>query len=201
MKKSKTVKNQNPKLFGYGSIEQLLADSTRFGDNPKDPLNHWVAIRDADGDLRFIPCTEEYFHFHRNEQRNERRRRDVESRCMIPSEKFGLVKCRDDCNNCQRERNGNPVSIDYMFEEYNFEYSSEDYEEELEKRRKQEHEDQLWSHVNEFDESDQMILKLYNEGKTDSAIATILKKSRSMVQERRTKLIDMLKENMKKYGN
>lgn len=201
MRKKQSNKDANPELYGYGSLEQLLADSTRFGDDPKHPLSHWVAFKDADGDLRFIPCTEEYFHLHRNEQRNERRRRDTESRCMIPSEKFGLVKCRDDCNNCQRERNGYPVSIDYMFEEYNFEYSSADYEQELEKRKKREREELLWSYVNEFDESDQMILKLYNEGKTDSAIATILKKSRSMVQERRTKLIDMLKENMKKYGN
>ena len=200
MKQSKTVKNQNPKLYGYGSLEELFADPTRFGDEPDHPLTHWVAIKDADGDLRFTPCTEEYFHGHRNEERNERRRKDTESRCMIASEKFGLVKCRADCSMCPKVRDRHPISIDYMHDNYDFEFSDGSYEADLEKRIEEERNGLVWNLVSEFDETDQQILRLFNEGKTDAAIAAVVRKSRSMIQERRTKLVEILKEKMKKYG-
>jgi DNA-directed RNA polymerase specialized sigma subunit len=53
--------------------------------------------------------------------------------------------------------------------------------------------------VDELETSDQLILKLFNEGKTDAAIAEIVKKSRSMVQMRRKQLIEELKEKVKKF--
>lgn len=201
MKFSNEVKNQNPKVCGYGSLDQLLADPTRFGDDIEHPLTHWIATRDGDGDMRFTPCTEAYFHCHRNEERNERRRKDIESRCMIPSNKFGLVKCRADCSVCPKVRDGHPISIDYMRENYDFDFSDGSHEAEREKRQEQDRADLVWRLVDELDSSDQQIIKLFNEGKTDAAIAEFMRKSRSMVQERRTKLIDTLKEKMKKYGD
>ncbi len=192
MKLSKEVKNQNPKLYGYGSVETLQNDF-------KNTLPCWIAIKDGDGDYRFIPCTEEYFRWHRNEERNERRRKDTESRCMIPSKKFGLVKCRADCNTCSKTRSGFSISMDYMYDNYEFEFADDSYKENREKSTDQEQADLMWNLVSELEPTDQQILKLFNEGKTDAAIAAILKKSRSMVQERRTKLIKLLKEKMKKY--
>jgi len=192
MKLSKEVKNQNPKLYGYGSLQELQSD-------PTNDLKHWIAITDGDGDFRFIPCTEEYFHWHRNEERNERRRQDTESRCMIPSKKFGLVKCRADCKQCLMARKGRPISMDYMFDNYEFEFADDSYKEEREKEVEQEQASLVWNLVNELEPTDQQILKLFNDGKTDAVIAEIVKKSRSMVQERRTKLIKLLKEKIKKY--
>lgn len=192
MKLSKTEKNQNPKLYGYGSLEQLHSD-------PDNTLTHWIPYKDADGDLRFIPCDEEYFHFHRNEERNERRRRDTESRCLIPSEKFGLVKCRADCSQCFKVRGGFSISMDYMRENYEFEFADGSYEEERKKRAEQDQSDYLWKLVSEFNETDQLIMKLFNEGKTDSDIAAEVNKSRSTIQERRIKLTSILKEKIKKY--
>ena len=194
MKLTRTEKNQNPKLYGYGSVEQLQSD-------PGNSLTHWISYKDADGDLRFTPCTETYFHWHRNEERNERRRKDLESRCMIPSDKFGLVKCRSDCSVCPKVRDGIPISMDYMLENYDFEFPDGSHEDEREKRQEQDRADLIWRMVDELDPADQQILKLFNEGKTDAAIAEFMRKSRSMVQERRTKLIEMIKEKMKKYGN
>jgi len=98
-------------------------------------------------------------------------------------------------------RDGHPVSIDYMRENYDFEFSDTSHEIEREKRQEQDRADLVWRLVAELDPSDQQILELFNEGKTDAAIAEFVRKSRSMVQERRTKLIDMLKEKMKKYGD
>ena len=192
MKETKTEKNQNPMLFGYGSLEQLQND-------PENKQTHWVPFKDADGDLRFEPCTEEYFHWYRNEERNEIRRKDTESRCMIPSEKFGLVKCRADCSQCSKVRDGFSISMDYMRENYEFEFADGTYEEEREQRVEQDQSDYLWKLVSEFNETDQLILKYFNDGKTDSEIAAQLGKGRSTVQERRVKLTSILKEKMKKY--
>ena len=199
MKHSRVEKNQNPKAYGYGSLEELMADPTRLGDDPEHPKTHWISFQDADEDWRFVPCTEEFFHFYRNEERNEIRRKDIESRCMIHSEKFGLIKCRADCSQCPKERDGHPISIDYLHDNYDFEFSDGSYEADQETRVEQERNELIWSLVNEFNETDQQILKLFSEGKTDAAIANIVKKSRSMVQEQRVKLIEQLKEKMKKY--
>ena len=192
MKQTKSMKDLYPNIYGYGSLEQLQND-------PENKLTHWVAIKDADGDFRFIPCTEEYFHWHRNEERNEIRRKDTESRCMIPSEKFGLVKCRADCSQCSKVRDGFSISMDYMRENYEFEFADGSYEEKREQRAEQDQSDYLWKLVSEFNETDQLILKYFNDGKTDVEIAAAVNKSRSTIQERRAKLIDMLKEKIKKY--
>ena len=60
MKVIRTEKDRYPQLYGYGSLEQLQSDQ-------ENKLTHWIAMKDDDGDLRFIPCTEEYFHWYRNE--------------------------------------------------------------------------------------------------------------------------------------
>jgi len=192
MNATKSLKDQYPAIYGYGSLEQLQSDS-------ENKQTHWVPFKDADGDLRFIPCTEEYFHWHRNEERNVVRRKDTESRCMIPSEKFGLVKCRADCSQCSKVRDGFSISMDYMRENYEFEFADGAYEEEREKRAEQDQSNFIWKLVSEFNETDQLILKYFNDGKTDVEIAAEVNKSRSTIQERRTKLIDMLKEKIKKY--
>jgi len=192
MKLSKELKNQNPKLYGYGSLEALQND-------PVNNLPSWVPMKDGDGDFRFIPCTEEYFHWYRNEQRNERRRKDTESRCMVPSEKFGLVKCREDCSVCPHVRTGFPISMDYMYDNYEFEFADGSYEAEQHKESEQHQANLVCSLVDELETTDQLIIKLFNEGKTDAAIAEIVKKSRSMVQMRRVQLINLLKEKIKKY--
>jgi len=101
---------------------------------------------------------------------------------------------------CPKFRDGLPISMDNMRENYDFEFPDNSSEDKRENRQEQEHEDLLWRSVNELDPSDQQIIKLFNEGKTDAAIAELVRKSRSMVQERRTKLVEMIKEKMKKFG-
>jgi DNA-directed RNA polymerase specialized sigma subunit len=193
MKLTKAEKNQYPKLYGYGSLEQLQSD-------PNNTLTHWILYKDADGDYRFIPCDEAYYHAHRNEERNERRVRDLESRCLISSEKYGLVKCRADCSLCPKVRDGLPISIDYMREQYEFEFKDVSYEAKKEEIHEQEQKDFIWNVVSELDSVDQKILKLFNAGKKDAEIAEALSKSRSRIQERRVQLIELLKEKLKKFN-
>ncbi len=226
MKLSKQEKDKYPKIYGYGSVEQLEADSTRFGDDPNNPLTHWVLMKDADKDVRFIPCTEEYFHWHRNEARNESRRKDTESRCLIPSKKYGLIKCRENCHHCPYKqdknnpekitwdyaRTGTPISIDFMSDNYNYEFSSDDNESttqnggsfrlmdynptEDELELLEERMSIIKELMRDLSLEDQTIINLFGEGKTDAAIAKIVKKSRSTVQGRRIKLIELLKQRI-----
>lgn len=168
MKLTKIDKNQYPKLYGYGSLEDLLSDASQ-------PLKHYVALRDMDGDVRFIPCTEEYFHWHRNENRNEQRRNESYAK-----------RC--------------PVSIDSLLEDYDFEFADPSYAEELEKETEKEITNYLLELVSEFSDSDQAIIKLHCDGHTDATIANELNKARSTVQERRVKLVKLLKEKLKKFN-
>lgn len=173
MRKTKKQKDLYPKIYGYGSVEQLEADPTRFGDDPKNPLTHWVPFTDHDGDLRFTPCTEAFFHWHRNENRNEERRNF-------------------------REKERCPISIDQMREEHDFEYTDNSYYENIEKENKQEVNDLIWSLVSEFDPIDQEIIRLYNEGHTDSYISQQVNMPRSTIQWRKRMVIELLKEKMNK---
>ena len=88
--------------------------------------------------------------------------------------------------------------MDYMRENYEFEFADGSYEEEREKRAEQDQSDFIWKLVSEFNETDQLILKYFNDGKTDAEIATELNKARSTIQERKTKLIKMLTEKYEK---
>ena len=174
MRITRQEKDKYPEIYGYGSVEQLMDDPARFGDDLDNLLTNWVPFRDCDGDLRFTPCTNEYFHFHRNENRNEERRNQVYAKRY-------------------------PVSMDSLLEIYDFEFPDPTYQEDKEKEEARDTADYIWLFISEFDEADQQILKLHIEGHTDAYIAEIVNKARSTVQERRGKLIDMLKEKINKF--
>jgi hypothetical protein len=175
MKKvTKQEKDENPKIYGYGSVAQLEADPSRFGDDPNDPLTHWVSFIDADDDKRFIPCNEKYFHMHRNEMRNEERRNNT---------------ARKQC----------PISIDQMFEDHDFEFVDPDYEEIDVRLSREELIDYMWELINKYPEDDQRLLRLFNQGMKDIEIAKELNKARSTIQEKRMKLIKDLKEKLTKF--
>lgn len=167
MRTTKQEKDKYPNSYGYGSVEQLQAD-------PNNQLTHWVSFNDHDGDLRFEPCTEEYFHNHRNENRNEKRRNDTYRK------------------NC-------PISTDSLLDDYEFEFADLSYEGDREREQEQEVENYILNLISEFSEKDQLILKLHSEGHTDASIAAIINKARSTVQEKRVKLVNELKEKLKKF--
>ena len=174
MKLSKEYKNQHPKIYGYGSIDQLMADPSRLGDDPANPMTHYVSFIDSDNHIRYEPCTEEYFYNHRNDHRNEVRQE-------------------------ARYRELYPISIDELEEMDDFEFADSSHEGISEELNKQELSDYLWKLVSEFDDRDRLIIKLYSLGLTDAEIAELLNKARSTIQERRKKLIAELKESLTKY--
>ena len=166
MRTTRQEKNQYPKIYGYGSVEQLQSDA-------ENNLSHWISFRYGDGDLRFVTCTKEYFHSHRNETRNEERRNQSYAK------------------HC-------PVSTDSLLENYEFEFADPSYQENLEIQKTLDTADYIWNLLAEFNDMDQLILKLHIEGHTDASIAGIVDKARSTVQEKRVKLVKLLQDKMKK---
>ena len=39
-----------------------MADPSRLGDDPANPLTHYVSYVDSDNHIRYTPCTEAYFY-------------------------------------------------------------------------------------------------------------------------------------------
>ena len=174
MKKlTKQEKDKYPKIYGYGSVEQLMADPSRFGDDPDNPKTHWVHFKDRDGDIRFEHCTEAFFHWYRNENRNEERRNF-------------------------REKERCPISIDQMREEHGFEYADNSYYENQERERAQELSDQIWELIGELKPIDQEIIRLFSEGHTDGSIGEKLNISSKTIFGRRKRALDLLREKIKK---
>ena len=79
-----------------------------------------------------------------------------------------------------------------------FEYADNSYYENQEREREQEVSDLIWSLVSEFDPIDQEIIRLYNEGHTDSYISQQVNMPRSTIQWRKRMVIELLKEKMNK---
>lgn len=174
MKQSKEYKNQYPKIYGYVSIEQLMADPSRLGDDPNNPMTHYISFVDADNHIRYAPCTEAYFYIHRNNHRNEIRQE-------------------------ARYRELFPISIDDLEEKDDFEFADTSNVDISEEIMQQELSDYLWNLVSKFEDKDQLIIKLHSLGRSDEEIAQIFNKARSTIQERRKKLFAEIKENFTKY--
>lgn len=202
---SKSVKDANPDLYGYASPEAISGN--------------WVPFVDADGDLRFVPCSYEFFKWYSNEKRKEKLQEQRDSRCLVFSKRYkGLVRCMEDCNECPygkqfRDRN---ISLESLKEIgiVPGENGETSYEDDLTpndaKRKikfapiqedKRSFEDEMrmeaiWHEVAKFCDQDQMILKLFNQGETDAAIAEVVNLSRDTVKKRRQRLIEKLKKKL-----
>lgn len=177
-KVSKSIKDANPDIYGYASPEEITGN--------------WVPYVDADGDLRFVPCSYEFFKWYDNERRKEKLNKSRESRCLINSDRYkGLVRCMEDCEHCpfgRDHREGNPLSLDLMIEE-GYEPADTSYTEPEEDIRMEE----VWKYISTLNETDQTILTLFNEGKTDEAIAEVVSLTRENVKKKRQRLIKKLK--------
>lgn len=148
----------------------------------------------------------EMFSMYQNLEREERRERDNESRCILPSAKYGYKRCIENCDECpfgKTKRDGRHLSTDYTYandngEEYQNEIEDESssVDEEIEKREKEKFLNQLLDKLNEKDRS---ILDYYNDDLSDSEIAHNLHMNRRTVADKRMKLIMRLQKEVEKY--
>ncbi len=123
------------------------------------------------------------------------------SRCNVIGER-GIKKCDKDCSTCrfytEHGRTGNSVSLDHLKDEYNFEVEDQS-ESIVDTLIKKEFYDALWLAVDELDEISSLIIKMFANNYTDSAIARKIGISQPAVRKRKLKALDILREKLKDF--
>lgn len=225
---NKYQKDKCPDIYGYSS-SNLIAGNENCGyqiiNGEKEYINFKVPFAsfiDSDGDRRFVACSEEYYKWLRNEERNNKRKIDEESRCKIPAfliEKDGkYVKdegsranrnfyktCRHkDCLTCpfindnNYVRKGNALSLDSIIEDglYN-DFIDEETETPLEYVDRKEKDESLIKAVNLLKDEEKYIFNLLKEGYSYSQIGKMLNYSKSKIQFKVKKIITFLQNQLK----
>lgn len=193
---SKQIKDQNPTIYGYGSPLQIP------GNEDGVIRSYYIGFTDADGDIRFCPTTKELYEWDRNERRKENQYRDRRSRCMVPSEKYGLKICECNCDECPfglDKRIPSVESIDYLYNNYEMEFADKAQPSIAEAINKEERERALEIAVNNLKPEDRVILELFKKCYTDEQIASEIGEKRSTVQYRRKRIFDELREQLKDF--
>ena len=192
---SKAVKDQNPEVYGYGNPNLIP------GNEDGVIRTYYMSFQDYDGDIRYCAVSKELYEMDRNERRKEQQRKDRRSRCIIPSEKYGLKICDHNCDECPfhlDKRVPSEESMDYMYDNYDYEYT-DDSESVVEIAIKEERMHALEVAVSKLPEGDQVIVKLYSEGADDGMIAEKVGSKRSTIQYRRQRIFDSLREQLKDF--
>lgn len=213
MKVSLLVKNAYPEIYGYehpwdipgnemcGKFNPLNKEKKK-GEYPDFQIP-FTDFEDADGMVRYYPCSAELMKYDQAEKEKERKREDMITRCMIPSERKGLVRCMHACSTCPYKKNPNDpneeyhrtsgtVSIEFLFDNYELEFA-DDTTNLLETFSKKEILDKAIELIKKRSQLDQQIASLLNL--SDSEIAEKLGKPRTTIRDCRNKMIN----NLKKY--
>lgn len=151
----------------------------------------------------YIPCTIEYFFNWRNMLAEEHRLEDLESRCFVPSDRYNYMKkCQEDCQHCpfgKDHRDGKPISLDRLYEDYEYEIADPYQKSPLDNLIDEERDEVLKRELSLLDEDSQKLLSLFNDGLTDDEIGKVMGLKRSTVQFKKSKLINQLKEKLKNF--
>ena len=151
----------------------------------------------------YIPCTVEYFHAWRNMMAEEHRLESEESRCLVPSERYSYLKrCHEDCSKCpygKDHRDGKSISLDKLYEDYEYEIPDPSQESPLDNLIKREREEALKRELSLLDEESQKLLNLFNDGLSDDEIGKAMGLKRSTVQYKKSQLIKLLQEKLKNF--
>lgn len=189
----------------YSSEEEIKNDIAEYNKDKKleDEMRYCSYFNSITRKRMYVPCTIEWFYTWRNMLVEERRKRNNESRCLVPSERYSHMKrCQEDCNNCpfgKTHRDGKPLSLDQFAEENNYEIADPYADTPHEAFIKAEREEALERELSLLDEESQMILNLFKDGYTDAQIGKSMGLKRSTVQYKKSCLIKKLKENLKTF--
>lgn len=189
----------------YSSEEEIKLVIAEYnkGKKPEEKMRYCSYYNSYTRKRMYVPCTIEYFHAWRNMHAEERRKRDMESRCLVPSERYSYMKrCMEDCSQCpfgKTHRDGKPLSLDQFIEDYNFEMADMNSESPHEVMMKSELEEAIEHEVSQLDEKNQQLLDLFKNGYTDDEIGKIMGLKRSTVQYRKTSLFKLLREKLKNF--
>ena len=186
----------------YSSEEEIKEAIAEYNKDkkPEDEMRYCSYFNSIKRKRMYVPCTIQFFYDWRNMLAEEKRQRDNESRCLVPSERYSYMKrCQEDCNNCpfsKTHRDGKPLSLDRFLEDNNYEITDIHTDTPHEAFIKSEREEALKSELSLLDEESQMILNLFNDGYTDDQIGKAMGLKRSTVQYKKSSLIKMLREKI-----
>lgn len=134
-------------------------------------------------------------------QRRERR----ESRCLVKGERYGLVRCKGDCDKCPYYSAGNKLqggvlSLDALFEAGHDEAADADIEVELSDREEKENKAAaLHRAIAQLNERQrQMVKMIYFEGKTQEEVAEYYGIGKQAVSNAMQRIYAALKRHLQK---
>ena len=163
-----------------------------------EPSEERCKYLDIPGIPQRIWVTEEFYKTYKRDFWNEWKGKLLGSRCRIKSEKGNFWKrCDGDCSICPHSKTGNTLSLDQFFDDTELEFPDESVDI-VRDICIEERNNTLWKAVAELDETDQLIIKGFSQGVSDSKLAKQLGISQPAVHKRRMKSIAILKE---KLGN
>ena len=149
--------------------------------------------------VMFLEVSEEEYRKERSEQYKAEWNRHALEGCKVTGKSGKLIPCRKkNCGTCERCYNGNVISIEAQYEEFQNEFASEDNVEEEYVRRSVN--EAFHKAIEELKGEDYKIIQLVLKKKSDSEIADILGyKSKQAVQYKRAKIESKLREVMKPW--
>lgn len=213
MKVSLLMKNSYPEIYGYEHPWDIPGNEDCGAKNPinkgkkkgeyPDFRVPFIDTLDLDGMTRYAPCSKELMQWDVNEKWKEKRRNDLMTRCMVESNRKGLVRCMKNCNHCPLkknpkdpnepyERRGGVVSLNYLFDEFEFEFPDDEEEAPFEKIERELLLDEIKELVKQRCELDQQIASLFDL--SDRKLAKRLNKPWTTIRDHRNRMIKEIRE-------
>lgn len=129
---------------------------------------------------------------------SEWKRNERISRCQIFNENGGIKRCDKKCEDCIYFRSGKTISLDELYEKYEFEL--EDSSRTIVDRiNESERNAALWTAIDELDSTDQKIIKMYSLGYSEREIAKKLQLPRTTINYRKKDIMKILREKLRDF--
>ena len=189
----------------YTSKDECKAAIAKYNEGrlPEEEMRYCSYFNAITRKRMYTPCSIGCFHAWRNMVAEEHRKREVETRCLVPSERYSYLKrCMEDCSKCpygKDHRDGTPLSLEKFVEEDGYEIEDELHTSPLESIIEEERKKALAREMSLLDEESRQVLILFNKGYTDAEIGELLGLKRSTVQYRRDVLIRNLRKKLKNF--
>lgn len=188
--------------FDENECKQAVEEYNKNKSPEDEELRYCSYVNSLTGKRMYVPCAKEYFYLWRNELAEEHRKRDLETRCLVPSERYNqMKKCMEDCKCCpygKNHRDGAPISLDSFTETYG-DIIKDDSPSIEDRILEEELKDALDAEIAKLDKTSQRILRMFFEGHTDEEIGFVLDMRRSTVQYQKTRLFKLLREKLKDF--
>lgn len=144
-------------------------------------------------DNQQIPVTEEIYRAYKQPVWAEHKRIEREKRCIGE----GGHRCINDCSECPHSRNGKPLSLEKMQEDYNYDLpASVDIPDLIAYQILLE---ELAKALTELSDDDRIIATMISQGKSERDIATVLNIPRTTISYRKNLLLDQLKKRLEDF--